>query len=120
MYLIKPSLCEIGLFVVISSPRYSVVVRRNLYLELAAGCVVSEPPRVFAHCLITYLHTRKGPKPPLDSRLGAVRVRACSELDLLTLFQPVPSLQGDRHDTGFLLNKSGRRALSVQTAKMAR
>ncbi len=53
----------------------------------------------------------KGQKPPLDSRLGTIRLRACSELDLLTLFQPV------RHDTGFLLNKSGHRALSAQTTK---
>ncbi len=68
-----------------------------------------------------YSHTahlsHEGPKPPLDSRLGAVRPRTCSELDLLTLFQPVPSLQGDRHDAGFPLNKSGRRALSAQTVK---
>ncbi len=104
-------------------------------MSLSTTYVVVTPPRqVCLHKAISlwdrsawcwsplgYLHTAylscEDPKPPLDSRLGAVRPRARSELDLLILFQPVPSLQGDRHDTGFLLNKSGRREHSAQTAK---
>ncbi len=71
---------------------------------------MSEPLRVFTHCLS--LPRRLETALRLSSGL-----RACRELDLLTLLQPVPSLQGERHDTGFPLNKPARRALSVQTIK---
>ncbi len=72
---------------------------------------MSEPPRVFAHC------PSLSRRSETALRLSSVRLGACSELDLLTLFQPIPSPQVERHGAGFLLNKSGRGALSAQTAK---
>ncbi len=90
MCLIKSSRSDIGLSCCHFFSQVFSSGSEESNLQLDAWC-----PSHLGYSDISYL-SRKAPKVPPYSRRGAIRPSTCCKPNPLTLFQPVPSLQGDR------------------------